>query len=199
MYRGRILLAVLVWGTFAQFADADIRNLLFPGNVDPNTPIDMNIDPAGFYVNGQFAVGFTADADAPNSPYFPFTAPDPCSCNLVSGAVVPNTFDGVLVANGSAVNVSGSAQINTIVELYDTSSLNLMSGTVQVVAALGSGSIVVSGGSATGALTASGASSITFTSGEAFGGIGVFDQSGASISGGVIYTGLEASDNGTIN
>ncbi len=150
-----------------------------------NNPLTTNANLSGIYTAA--GIGFKPhvlpDPGDPNSPFFPFTVPNPASLTVTSGGKIPVL--SVIVANASTVTLNGTGQIGGNVDIYDTSSFNL------------SGEAMLGFHPGTAALFAHDSSKVTVSGGTIAGGLVAYDQSNVTMSGGQV-NGIFA-DGGTIN
>jgi hypothetical protein len=108
----------------------------------------------------------------PNSPYIPFTVPDPTTLIVTDGGNIP--IGEVIVANASTLTINGTGQVGGNVDAYDTSTVNM------------SGSSLLGFHPGTSALFGHDQSKLNISGGTIAGGLEADDQSVATLSGGQV-------------
>ncbi|HEV3415549.1 MAG TPA: PEP-CTERM sorting domain-containing protein [Pirellulales bacterium] len=178
--------------------------LLFPqldGNGNEITSPVTTSFPSVYYPAG---IGFkhpNSPGD-PNSPYIPFTVPDPTTLIVTDGGNIP--ISEVIVANASTLSINGTGQVGGNVDVYDTSTVN-MSGSSMLGFHPGTAALFghdqsklnISGGTIAGGLEADDQSIATLSGGQVnlvsgFGGT-------VNVTGGTVVNGAQASAGGTVN
>jgi hypothetical protein len=206
------IVTLIVIGVLASTARAEF-DFFFPFEGNPVGTISNNLDPTAKYT--QVGIGFTFIANSPDTPFFPNETGSPCTVNVVDGGIIPSTVKDVIVANQSALNISGSGEVDTTVDVYDTSSVNVnggsitgdlqlmgnssaavSEGTIRDVLCDGNNQVTISGGTVTESLNALSPSTITVTGGSIGGQLNAIDGGMINVTGGSIGSTVSATSVG---
>ncbi len=197
------LFSIALWLAASQFHLLG-ATLLFPmrdGNGNEiNNPLKISVSPGYTSVGIGFKPHVLPDPGDPNSPFFPYTVPDPASLTVTDGGNIPITE--VIVANASTVTLSGTGAIGGNVDFFDTSTFTMSGGTLGSHPSIGAlfghdtSKINISGGTIAGGLVAYDMSNVTMSGGQVN---AVFADGGTiNVTGGTVVSGYEA-NGGTLN